>query len=89
MIDNPSSCKIHIVTHFLHAENMREGTVCNNNTDCSKMGEQMFAMKMISQLSVVSNDLVRSVDQKFMKDGTSQFQNLCMTFHEFCTLFGM
>jgi hypothetical protein len=53
------------------------------------MGEKMFAMKseLVCWTSVVSDDLVQSVDQKFVKDGASQFQNFCVNFHKFHTLF--
>jgi hypothetical protein len=37
--------------------------------------------------SVVSDDLVQSVDKKFVKDGASQFQNLHVNFHKFLALF--
>jgi hypothetical protein len=35
----------------------------------------------------VSNDIVQSVDQKFVKDGAWQFQSFCMNFHKFHILF--
>jgi hypothetical protein len=37
--------------------------------------------------SVVSDDLVQSVDKKFMIDSASQFQNFRMNFHKFHSLF--
>jgi hypothetical protein len=37
--------------------------------------------------SVVSDDLVQSVDKKFAKDGVSQFQNFRVDFHKFHALF--
>jgi hypothetical protein len=42
--------------------------------ECLIMGEQMFTTK------TVVSDLARSVDQKFVKDGTSQFQNFRVNF---------
>jgi hypothetical protein len=45
------------------------------------MAEQMFTMNVI-----VSDDLVQSVDQKFMKDGASQFLNFRVNFHKFHAL---
>jgi hypothetical protein len=44
-------------------------------------GGQIFTMKSeaVGWPSVVSDDLVQSVDKKFVKDGASQFKN----FHEF------
>jgi hypothetical protein len=53
------------------------------------MGEQMFRKKseVVGQ-SVVSDDLVQSVDQNiFMKDGASQLQNIHVNFHRFQALF--
>jgi hypothetical protein len=37
----------------------------------------------------MSDDLVQSVDQKSVKDGTSQFQNFRVNFHKFHALFCM
>jgi transposase len=37
--------------------------------------------------SVVSDDLVRSVDQKFVKDGALQFQDFRVNVHTFQALF--
>jgi hypothetical protein len=37
--------------------------------------------------SVVNDDLVRNVDNKFVKDGISQFQNFRVYFHKFHALF--
>jgi hypothetical protein len=37
--------------------------------------------------SVVSDDLVQSIDKKFVKDDASQFQNFRVNFHKFHTLF--
>jgi hypothetical protein len=55
------------------------------------MGEQMFTMKseVVNWPSVVSEDLVQSVDQKFVKDGASQFQNFYVNFHKFHALFSV
>jgi hypothetical protein len=39
------------------------------------------------RLSVVSDDLVQSVDLKFVKDGASQFHNFRVNFHKFHALF--
>jgi hypothetical protein len=39
--------------------------------------------------SVVSNNLVQIVDQKFVKDGASQFRNFRVNFHKFHALFSM
>jgi hypothetical protein len=43
----------------------------------------MFMMKhnVVSWSSVVSDDLVQSVDQKAVKDGASQFQKFRVNFH--------
>jgi hypothetical protein len=53
------------------------------------MGEEMFTMKseVVGRPSVVSDDLVQSVDQKLVKDSAPQFQNFCVNFHKFHTLF--
>jgi hypothetical protein len=53
------------------------------------MGEQMSTMEaeVVGRPSVVSNDLVRSVDQKFVKDGASQFQSFQVNFDKFHALF--
>jgi hypothetical protein len=55
------------------------------------MGEQMFTMKseVVGQASVVSDDLVQTVDLKFVKDGTLQFQNFRVDFNQFHALFSM
>jgi hypothetical protein len=37
--------------------------------------------------SVMSDDLIESIDQKFVKDSTSQFQNFRVNFHKFHALF--
>jgi hypothetical protein len=49
------------------------------------MCEQMFMMKseVVGQQPVVSDDLVQSVDQKSVKDGASEFQNVRLNFHKF------
>jgi hypothetical protein len=39
------------------------------------------------QPSVVSDDIVQSVDQKSVKDGASQFRNFRVNFHKFHALF--
>lgn len=49
-------------------------------------GEQLFTVKseVTGWLSVVSDDAVQSVDQIFVRDGNSQFQNFhVMNFHNF------
>jgi hypothetical protein len=53
------------------------------------MGEQMFTMmsEVVGRPSVVSDDLVQSVEQKYVKDGTSKFQNFCVNFHKFHAIF--
>jgi hypothetical protein len=38
--------------------------------------------EMVGCSSVVSEDLVQSVDQKLVKDGTSQFQNVHVDFQQ-------
>jgi hypothetical protein len=43
--------------------------------------------KVVSQPSVVSDDLVQNVDKKVVKDGISQFENLYVNFCKFHTLF--
>jgi hypothetical protein len=52
------------------------------------MGEQMLTMKskVVGKQPVVSDDLVQSVDQKFVKDGVSQFQNFLVNFYNFHAL---
>jgi hypothetical protein len=49
------------------------------------MGEQMFMMKTeaVSWPTVVSHDLVQSVEENFVKDSASQFQNFQVNFHKF------
>jgi hypothetical protein len=62
----------------------------DNDVECSKMGgEQMFTMKseVVGRSSVVSDDLVQNVDQKLVKDGSPQFQNIRVNFHKFQALF--
>jgi hypothetical protein len=43
--------------------------------------------EVVGRPSVVSYDLVQSVDKKFVKDGASQFQNFRVNFHKFHALF--
>jgi hypothetical protein len=78
-IDNPVSCEIRAVIRFLRAKNMNaaeihpelwpkynERRICKRMVwNCSKMGEQMFTMKseVVGRPSVVSDDLVQSVDK--------------------------
>jgi hypothetical protein len=45
--------------------------------------------KRSGQPFVVSDDLVQSVDQKFVKDDVSQFQKFCVNLPRFHTLFSM
>jgi hypothetical protein len=46
--------------------------------------------KVVSQPTVVSDDLVQTVEtKKFVKDGSSQFQNFHVNFHKFHPLFSM
>jgi hypothetical protein len=47
----------------------------------------MFWSEVVGWPSLVSDDLVRNVDKKFVKDGTLQFQNFCLNFHRFHVLF--
>jgi hypothetical protein len=49
----------------------------------------MFTMKIevVGRPSVVSDDLVQSVDQKFANDGASQFQDSHVNFLKFQALF--
>jgi hypothetical protein len=49
----------------------------------------MMKSEVVDQPSLVSDDLVKSVDQKSVKDGTSQFQNFHVNFHKFHALFSM
>jgi hypothetical protein len=51
----------------------------------------MFTMKskVVSWPSAVSDDLVQSVDQKSVKHGASQFQNVRVNFHKFHAWFSM
>jgi hypothetical protein len=41
------------------------------------------AHEVVGWPSVVSDDLVQSVDQKCCEKGASQFQNFCVNFHKF------
>jgi hypothetical protein len=52
------------------------------------MGEQMFTTKseVVGRPFVVGYDLVQSVGKKFVKDGSSQFQNFFMNFYKFHAL---
>jgi hypothetical protein len=49
------------------------------------MGEKMFTIKseLVRWPSVVSDDLVQSVDQIIVKDHASQYQNFRVNFHKF------
>jgi hypothetical protein len=51
------------------------------------MGENFHEEKRSDRPIVVSDDLVQSVDQKFIKDGASQFHNLRVNFHKYHALF--
>jgi hypothetical protein len=57
----------------------------DSGVESSKMGRQMFMMKteVVSQSSVMSNDLVQSADQKCVKDNTSQSWNFHANFPNF------
>jgi hypothetical protein len=43
--------------------------------------------EVVGRSTVVSDDLVQSVDQISAKDGASQFQNFHVNFHKFHALF--
>jgi hypothetical protein len=78
-----SAVEIHCELCAVYGQNiMHEGTLRQWHR-MLKMGEQSFTMKseVIGQPSVVSDDLVQSVDQKFVKDSASQFQNFHVSFH--------
>jgi hypothetical protein len=49
----------------------------------------MFTMKSeeVGRPSVVSDDLVQSVDQNYVTNGASQFQSFRVNFHKFQALF--
>jgi hypothetical protein len=51
----------------------------------------MFTIKskVCGQPSVVSDDLVQSVDQQICENGASQFLDLSCDFHKFHALFSM
>jgi hypothetical protein len=55
------------------------------------MGKKMFTMKseVVGRPSVMNDDLVQSVDQKFVKDGVSHFHKFHVNFHKFHALFSM
>jgi hypothetical protein len=98
--DNLARCKIHAVVCFcfLRAKNMSAVeihcelcTVYSQNLMSEGIVRQwyrMFMMKseVVDWTSIMSNDLVQSVEQKFVKDGTSQFQNFRVNFHKFHAL---
>jgi hypothetical protein len=84
-IDNPTSCKICIGAHFIHAKNMSEETV----RQWCRMLKDVHDEERSGQPSVVSNDLVESVDEEICKDGASQFQSFRVNFHKFHILSSM
>jgi hypothetical protein len=56
--------------------------------------KQMFTLKseVVSQPSVVSDELVQNADKKkkkIVKEVTSRLQNFCVNFHKFHALFSM
>jgi transposase len=104
-IDNPTSCEIRAVIHFLHTKNMSaveihhelcavvygqnlmsEGTVRQWYRIFKDGWTNVHNEQQSGQPSVVNDDLVHSVEQKFVKDGTSQFQNFRVNFYRFHAL---
>jgi hypothetical protein len=63
----------------------------DSGVEGSKIDDQMFTMKSeeVGRPSVASDDLVQSVEQKFVKNLASQFQNFPLNFHKLHTLFSM
>jgi hypothetical protein len=60
----------------------------DHDVECSKMSKQMLTMKneVVSQPERVII-LFKAVSKKSVKDGISQFQNLCVNFYKFHALF--
>jgi hypothetical protein len=50
-------------------------------------GERKMESPVVVWLSVVSDVLVQCVEKKIVKEGTSQFQNLCVNFVKLHALF--
>jgi hypothetical protein len=75
-IDNPTSCVYGQTV-------MSEGTARQWCRMFKDGRTNIHDEERSGQPSVVSDDLVRSVDNEFVKDGASQFQNYCLNFHTF------
>jgi hypothetical protein len=85
---NMSAAEIHRELYPVYGQNvMREGTV--------RQWCRMFKNGLTNvhdevrsdRPSVVSDDLIQSVDKKSVKDGASQFQIFRVNFHKFRVLF--
>jgi hypothetical protein len=99
-IDNPTSCEIHAVTHFIYAAEIhrelyavegqnitREGILRQWWEIFKDMRKMYTSSEVVGRPSVVIDGLVQSVDQQSVKDGSLQFQNFRMNFHKFHILF--
>jgi hypothetical protein len=91
--DDPASCKIHTVIGFLHAEIHHELCAVYGRNVMSKGTTRQWC-RMVKDGQTNIKDEVRSGppfvvsdDQKYVKDGTSQFQNFRVNFHTFQKLF--
>jgi hypothetical protein len=85
---NMSSVEIHCELCAVYGQNiMSEGTVrqwCRMFKDWRK---NIHDEQRSVRTSVMSDHPFKSVDQKYVKDGASQFQNFRLNFHKFHALF--
>jgi hypothetical protein len=96
--DNPTSCEIHAVNMCTVEIHIELCMAYGQNWMSEGIIRQWFRMFKDGQTngyddewsgwsSVVSDDIVQSVDQNFVEDGTSQFQNIHVNFHTFHALY--
>jgi hypothetical protein len=83
-----SATEIHRELCAVHSQNVISEQTVRQCCRMFKDGSKNFHDEQRSgQPSAVSDDLVQSVDQKFVKDGASHFQNFHVNLHTFHTLF--
>jgi hypothetical protein len=96
-INNPASSEIRAVMRFLRAENISAAEIHSelwavSGQNVMSEGTESQWCRMLKagrsgRPSVVSDNLVQSVDLKYVKDGASQFQNFHVNFHKFHAIF--
>jgi hypothetical protein len=96
--DNPASCEIRAVIHFLRAKKNTSAAKINRELCAAVYGQTIMSEGTVRQWCKMFKDTMKSevvgrppvvFTRKCVKDGASQFQNFRVNFHKFHALFSM